>query len=297
MRVAPPPERAIGPRLVLNTAVAGLLGLVAGYGLLLLLGAARPRILDQNDVVRATRLPLLAQFPRRPRGAPRLSDESAGLLRTRLEAQHRGPGPLVVLVVSVAEAEEKDGVAVGLAESFARGGARTLLIDADLRAALATSWLEVNATRATPYDDGVLDNPKQVPPPIAVVVEGNRTFDFLPAYAGARHPVDRLARVFRERFPSWTDGYEVLVIDTAPLLPHADALTIATSAKGVVVLCASAGRSARADVEDAVARLEELGTPVLGTVLTNAGPPIRRRARGGGVQPASALTPPTSRRT
>jgi len=206
----------------------------------------------------------------------------------------------VVLVVSVAEPEEKDGVAVGLAESFARGGARTLLVDADLRSALATNWLEVNATRATPYDDAALENPKQVPPPIAVVVEGNRTFDFLPAYAGARLPVDRLARVFRERFPGWTEDYEVLVIDTAPLLPHADALTVAASAKGVVVLCAAAGRTARADVEDAVARLDELGAPVVGTVLTNAAVPARSRTRGsgrGGGTVAVPRTTPPSRRT
>ena len=279
MAAADPPERAVGPRPVLNTAVAIVLGLVAGYGLLLISWMTNPRVGGREDLARFAQRPVLAVFPRRVRGQERLSEEGTSWLRTRLAARRKGEGCQVLVIAGLRSAEDKDGVAVGLAESFARGGDATLLIDADLRAGRATAWLGIAAGRATPYDDAVAGDPARPYAPVSVVVDRDRSFDFLPAPTSVPHPVDRLVRLFDEERERWRAGYDVVIVDAAPLLPHADALAVAADSDGVV-LCARRGRTSRADVERALALLAEQGAPVLGTVLTHAGPESRATAVG-----------------
>jgi Mrp family chromosome partitioning ATPase len=268
LRVATPPEVPVGPRLVLNTAVALILGLVAGYGILLIGWTINPRIASREDLARFTQLPVLAEFPRRRRASRRLSAESTSLLRTRLARVRSEQSCLVVVVTSIAASSDNEGVAVSLAESFARSGEATLLVDADLRRARASAWLDASGTRVTPYDDPPSAGGGPSVQPVTVIVDGERTFDFLPARAGTQQPVDRLVRVFRDGMAAWRQEYGVIVVDAAPLLPHADALAVSSSATGVVV-CAAIGRANKRDLDAALESLADEGTQVLGIVLTN----------------------------
>ena len=274
LRAAEPPERAVGPRLVLNVAIALVLGLVLGYGLVLLRWTTSPLVADARDLEALTRLPVLATFPRRARGAPRLSEEAASLLQARIAALRPAEGCLVIVIATPRVTADQEGVAVGLAESCARSGVATLLVDADLRSARSTAWLEVNATRATPYDDVNLGDAKGRFEPVTVIVEGNRSFDFVPAFAPARHPVDRVGRVLGANLAAWEQSYDVIVLDAAPVLDRADALVTAMRASGVV-LCVGAARSRRGDVSDVLDVFAGHEVPVLGTVLTQ----VRQRNR------------------
>ena len=268
LRAADAPERSVGPRMVLNTSIAFVLALVVGYALVLLRWTTSPRIADAGDLEHASGFPVLATFPRRAQGAPRLSEEAASLLQTRVTAMQEPERCLVVVVATPRATRDQEGVAVGLAESCARSGIATLLVDADLRAARSTAWLEVNTTRTTPYDDAHLDDHKSRFEPVTVIVEGKRSFDFVPAFAPARYPVDRVSRVLRDHLSDWTQRYDVIVLDAAPVIDRADALVTAAHATGVV-LCVGAGTGTRTDVEAAIDVFTGQGTAVLGTVLTN----------------------------
>lgn len=289
LAAAAPPDRAVGPRLVLNTAVALVLGLVAGYGLLLIIWTTNPRVGHREDLARFAQRPVLAEFPSRGRGQQRLSEEATSWLRTRLAARRQGEGCQVLVVAGLRSAEDKDGVAVGLAESFARGGDATLLVDADLRARRATAWLGVADNRATPYDDAFVDDPDRSYEPVLVVVDRDRSFEFLPAPSSVPHPVDRLVRLFDEQQERWRTAYDVVIVDAGPLLPYADALAVAAHADGVV-LCAQRGRTTRADLEQALALLAEQGAPVLGTVLTHATPPSMASPTGASASVGGSAT-------
>lgn len=297
LRTATTPEVAVGPRLVLNVAIAGLLGLVAGYGLLLIAWSANPRIASREDLERIVPVPVLATFPKRRPGFPRLSADASSLMRTRLSGHRDGSGPLFVVLAGLRSPADQDGVAVGLAESFARIGERTLLVDADLRHARATAWLDVGSTRVTAYDDVVEQPGKHVAQPIAVIVEGNRSFDFLPAFPSARQPVDRLVQAFRNHAPQWTTDYDVIIVDAPPVNPHPDLVAVVELATGVV-LCARTEYTTLRDLQDAVVLLAEQGVPLLGTVLT-AAPRLRGesgRAPATGSTPSVARSKPTARR-
>jgi Mrp family chromosome partitioning ATPase len=275
LRAAEPPERAVGPRLVLNVAIALALGLALGYALVLLRWTVNPNVIDARDLEAAAQLPVLATFPSRARGAPRLSEEAASLLQARLTSLRPTDGYLVVAVATPRSTADQEGVAVGLAESCARSGIPTMLVDADLRSARSTAWLEVNATRTTPYDDASLSGTMTRFEPVNVIVEGNRSFDFVPAFAPARHPVDRVGHVLGTNLEAWTERYQVIVLDAAPVLDRADALVTARRAGGVV-LCVGANRTARADVIAAIDVFAAQGIPVLGTVLTQTREARRR---------------------
>lgn len=277
---ATPPEEAVGPRLVLNTAIALVLGLVAGYGLLLASWMTNPRVGHRNDLAAFAGVPVLAEFARRDPRQKGLSEEGINWLRTRLGTSRHMEGSRMLVVAGLRSVADEDGVAVGLAESFARGGDDTLMIDADLRNACATDVLGVGTTRGTPYDDVMAEDPTPGYAPISVVVSRERTFQFLPAAVALSHPVDRLIRLFDDRAATWRTEHDVVIVSAAPLLQHADGLAVAEHADGVV-LCARRGSTTRADVEQALAILGEQRVPVVGAVLTharataNAGPSVQ----------------------
>jgi len=301
LRTASPPERAIGPRMVFSTVVAVLLGLVGGYGLLFVRSALDTRLGDRDAVTDLTGLPVLAEFAPRRRGARRLSAEVASFLRTNLLLATRNTKPRIIVITSPVSESEKDGVAVALADSFARGGNRTLLVDADLRHPATTAWLDVVPSHAAPFEV-YLANPDRRYLPVSVAVAQKRTFDFVPSFTSARFPVELLNEGLPAQLDAWRDAYDVIILDATPVIPFADTLAIAPLATGVVV-SASGRRTSREQMREAIHSLDRDGVQVLGVVLTERNAP-RRRLREDedmavteeeAVDPYKTAVPPTRR--
>lgn len=276
LRTAVPPERAVGPRVVFSTLVAVLLGLVIGYGLLFVRIALDNRVGDADAIAAVTGLPVLAEFARRNRRDNLHSPESTSFLRTNVMLATRGDGPRVLLVTSAHDTGEKDRVAASLAASLARGGSRTLLVDADLRHFPTTRWLELGPDSAAPLEVQ-LTNPGQSYPPVNVVVGSRRGFDFVPSFTAAPYPVDALNQGLPALLEAWKSQYDVIVLDSTPVLPYADTLAIGPLATGVL-LCASARRSSREDLVEASRLLARSQVRQLGVVLTEVPPSRARRA-------------------
>jgi polysaccharide biosynthesis transport protein len=273
LRLAVPPERPVGPRVLFSTLVASLLGLVFGYGLQLVRGALDTRVGSRDQIIAATGRPVLAEFPRRPRRAFRLSSEAASFFRTNVTLATRDANPRVIVISCPSMLSEKLGVAVSLAESFARSGQRTLLVDADMRHPAATEWLDVVPSHAAPLEV-YLANPDRRYRPISVSVGSRRSFDFVPSFTSAPYPVDLLNEGVESQLDTWKSLYDVIVLDATPVLPYADTLAIAPYATGLV-LSVSAVRSPRDSVLEALDVLDGAGVRVLGLVLTE----VRRRDR------------------
>ena len=136
LATATKPNSAIGPRTLLKTAIAMAFGLALGYLLLFLRWSLDTHLRGADDIVALGAGPVMATFARRKRKVHRWAGEAANFLRANVLLW-----PLVARLLSIVVAitspdsgQEKSGVAVSLAESFARSGYATLLIDADLRA-------------------------------------------------------------------------------------------------------------------------------------------------------------------
>jgi Mrp family chromosome partitioning ATPase len=301
LRVASPPERAIGPRVLFSTVIAVLLGLVGGYGLLFVRGALDTRLGDRDAVADLTGLPVLAEFGPRRRGARRLSAETASFLRTNLLLATRNTKPRIVVITSPVTESEKDGVAVALADSFARGGNRTLLVDADLRHPATTAWLDVVPSHAAPFEV-YLANPDRRYLPVSVAVAQKRTFDFVPSFTSARFPVELLNEGLPAQLEAWRNEYDVIILDATPVIAFADTLAIAPLATGVVV-SASGRRTSREQLREAVRSLDRDGVQVLGVVITERHSRKRRMrddqdvmlVEDEAIDPYKTAVPPTRR--
>ena len=76
----------------------------------------------------------------------------------------------------------------------------------------------------------------------------------------------------RELLDVATESYGIVLVDTPPVLPYVDAVSLAQWADGIVIVVMSRATKVAA-VRDAVSRLEATGVPIVGTVL-NAVDPI-----------------------
>lgn len=269
-RAALVPDQPISSRAALNTTLAFLLGLALSYGFMLLRTSLDTRVRSSEDLVALTGLPVIAEFSRTARNPYQLSHESASYLRTNLLLSTAKVQPKIFLVTSAQTLKEKTGVAVSLAEGFARSRYRTLLVDADLRHPSSSQAFNLNPIEYTPLEV-YLENPHQRYLPISVRVDGKRSFDLIPSFSAARSPVDLLNQGLREHLEVWRGSYDVIIIDSTPLLPFADTLAIAPLCTGVIV-STSIKDSSQQQVRAAVELLRRVGVDILGLVVTNLAP-------------------------
>lgn len=275
LREVTAPERPVAPRVLFTTLVATLLGIVVGYAVQLLRWVLDTRIGGRVEVAAATGLPVLAEFPRVSRRTTELAAESASVFRTNLILATRKARPRVVVVTSPLTRSEKDGVAISLAESFARTGNRTLLVDADLRHPGLTERFDVIPEGAVPLEV-LLANPERRYQPVTVTMAARRSFDFVPSFSSERFPADLVNEGLAPQLEAWGQAYDTIVLDASPVMPFADVLALAPLSTGVV-LCANVARTTREHLTEALELLSGGGARVLGVVLT--GVRLQRRLK------------------
>ena len=196
--------------------------------------ALNTRVRDSEDLARVSGLPVLGEFAKQASGR-RLPGERAGYLRTNLLFATTAE-PRVILVTSPQSSEGKSSVALSTAESFARNGFRTLLVDADLRKPVLAGEYGVRPPQAGLQD--LLENLHEDYRPLEV----SPNLHLVPSFKPAPAPAELLSFGFRERLNEWRERYDVIIIDSAPVLPVADTLVIAPQCSGVL-LAASPGSS------------------------------------------------------
>jgi succinoglycan biosynthesis transport protein ExoP len=154
----------------------------------------------------------------------RLSIFSEGLrsLRTSLQIARNGEPPRVILVTSCVAGEGKTTLAVNLAALLAQGGARVLLVDADLRRPALHVYAKDAARAGLAM---ALSGPAVVPPGLMVDALPNLLLlagDEVPPF-----PADLLgSRRMQELVAQWKTEYDMIVLDAPPVLPVTDAVLL-----------------------------------------------------------------------
>lgn len=263
LQFAAVPSDAVSPRPLLSTALAFVLGGFLAYGFLFLREALNTRLRTSDDLAATSGLPVLAEFPKLPGGTRRLPRETASYLRTNLLFATAEAHPKVILVTSAQSGEGKSSVSLSLAESFARDGYKTLLIDADLRKPVIAR--EYGLNRISDSLRMYLENPHAPYSPTKVAISNKHALDIIPTFDAAPSPTELLGRSFRECLDLWRQEYDAIIIDSAPLLPVADTLVIAPLCTGTV-FASSIEQTDRRQVRAGVALLQRVGVRVLGVV-------------------------------
>ncbi len=257
----------IAPRPVFNTVLAFLLGLFGSYGILLLRNALDMRIRDVDDLTKVVDLPVLASFPKLPSDTRRLPYEATSYLRTNLLFATSDAHPKVIVVTSAREGEGKSSVALSLAESFVRNNYRTLLVDADMRKPVVAGEYRINSLHQTSLETW-LKNPYGSNQAASVPINGKYYLYVIPSFQPSAQAAELLSSGFRECLEIWRKEYDVIIIDSAPILQVADTLTIAPLATGTV-LVANQQKTDRRQVRAAVDILRRIGVRVPGVIATH----------------------------
>jgi capsular exopolysaccharide synthesis family protein len=186
------------------------------------------------------------------------------------------------VITSAESGEGKTSVATGLARAAARAGTRTLLIEADLRRPALGQALDLGPAPglvgALVGDIGVEDAICQIElselliGPTLDHPEGyieRRTLDVLPAGGSPPNPPALLESRAMEAALNWAkEHYELVVLDSAPLLAVSDSIPLVERVDGVIVV-SRLGLSKRASASRLRRQLEGLNAPTIGVVVND----------------------------
>ncbi len=177
----------------------------------------------------------------------------------------------VVLFTSAMPAEGKTTNAMCFALASAKSGKRTVLIEADLRMPKVGWQLDL------PFEHSLTEVLNgEVSLGAAMLREPETGLAVLAMRRAAPDPGSLLgSNAFHELFSTLKEHFDVIVLDTAPILPVGDTLQLAPLADHVVFVV-RARKTARGDVAMALKELRAVQSNILGGVITFADTSNRR---------------------
>ena len=304
---AVPPRQAASPKQLPTLIFAGVLGLLLGLGLSFLRQYFDESVRDEHDAAAVTRRPVLGRIPHGGRSiqsspvtlsepGSRVSEAYRGLavtIRYRLSqlpprTGEHGRGR-VVLVTSASAGEGKTQTAVNTAVAAASAGLDVVLVDADLRNGGVGTLLEL------PPGPGVSDtladsSDLRVRMKSALVDTELERLRVLPSGAATFQSAELLAA------PAWTNlldelcaTFDLVVIDTPPVLPVVDTLEMVRDAD-LTLLVVRRHVSRRRQLAAAIDRIEQVGGTVDGVVVCDVARSTSGRLEGRISAPQSGPT-------
>jgi polysaccharide biosynthesis transport protein len=273
------PDKPISPRIALNLALGGFLGLMAGLAVMMLLEAIDQSVKTTDEAKRLLDFPLLGTIPRFSRKLGEgvaivpvrdnpYSPVSAAfeMLQTTLGFTLTDKALKVVLVTSALPTEGKSFVAANLAVSNAQMGRRVLLIDADMRRPSQHGIWQLSNFKGL---SDVLVGQAEYRTSVA---EGLINLDILTA---GTIPPNPMALLSSQRIASVIQAaradYDFIIIDTPPIALAADGLTLGKLADGVLLVVRPGVVSSGA-ITTAKSLLKQSGQQVLGMVVNGVIP-------------------------
>ena len=169
-----------------------------------------------------------------------------------------------LMITSATPAEGKTTTAVHLAIAHAQQKHKTLLIDCDLRRPGVHTKLGINPETGLA---AVLQNGMQWREKLVKLVE-LADLDVLPAGLSSRRAADLIGRGLPQILEEAAPEYDLVVVDSPPILGFPEPLQMAAAVDGVVMV-AKAGETNRKAVGSALSTLQRVRANVLGVVLNS----------------------------
>jgi len=285
LRQAKTPNAPAQPNIVRAGILGGIVGLILG----LLVAFIRERF---DDVVRdgevaesVLGVPVLGHVPRFGGGAVQgrvaslIEPQSAvaeaiRVLNTNIRfllAAHSGarPGAMAggvpggtVMIASGSSGEGKTSIATNLAVTAARGGARVIIVEADLRNPEVGALFGVDAPRG--FADLLIDGGSVTDYLLDVGVDN---LLLLPAGSIPPNPPELLSSPqAAEVWQQLREIADLVVIDTPPILRVADAMEVAVTADALIMV-ARYGVTRTHQLQASAKRLQRVGARTSGVVI------------------------------
>jgi capsular exopolysaccharide synthesis family protein len=262
----------------------GLLGLIAGLPLGCALAFLRERFDDRlrgrSDLETYAGAAVLAVVPRVPHWKdpsespvvtlvePKsAAAEAYKTLRTSVLFAAAQRGMHTLMITSANAQEGKTGTTANLGVALAQSGKRVIIVSADLRKPrLHRFFRSQNGTGLT----NVLAGESNALEVLNWV--GVENLRLLPSGPVPGNPAELLgSEAMQALLRELQEASDFVLIDAAPVLPVADAMTL-TPLTDAVLFVADARRTTRGAIEQARHQLDQVNARVIGTVLNNFDP-------------------------
>jgi capsular exopolysaccharide synthesis family protein len=194
-----------------------------------------------------------------PLAAP---SEAVRRLRTNLQFIDLATRPKSIVISSSVPGEGKSTIAINLAVSLADTGARVILVDADLRQPSIAEYADIEgAVGLTTVLIGRAAVEDVIQP------FGATKLDLLPAGQIPPNPSELLGSVaMADLLERLSASYDMVLLDSPPLLPVTDAVVLSRLAGGALVVV-GADRIHRPQLQQSLESLETAGAHLFGIVM------------------------------
>lgn len=175
--------------------------------------------------------------------------------------------PRVIMITSAMKGEGKTTVLYNLAATLAQASHRTIMIDGDLRERGLTRTFGHDPTPGGVGLSDFLTGQAQLdqvvrPSPVPGL-------DILPAGSRAPNPAELLSSAaMRDLISQLSDSYDFVLVDSPPILPVADGLTLSRIVDSVVLVVRSK-KTERDLAQESRRRLLRVNARILGVVLND----------------------------
>ena len=287
------PEQASSPNIPRNLGVGLIVGLLLGLGVAVLRHVLDTRVRNEDDVRAVTASPILGVVAYdqdvsshpvilrdQPQAAP---SEAVRRLRTNLQFIDIANRQRSIVISSSIPGEGKSTIAINLAVSLADAGARVILVDADLRRPSIAEYLGIEGGVGLTT---VLIGRAEVEDVVQPL--GKTSLDLLPAGQIPPNPSELLGSVaMADLLERLSESYDMVLLDSPPLLPVTDAVVLSNLAGGALVVV-GVDRIHRPELQQSVESLETAGAHLFGIVMNKI---ARREAAAYGYGSGYAYAP------
>jgi capsular exopolysaccharide synthesis family protein len=262
----------------IKLALAPIIGLMAGMGILLFLVSQDDRLTSVEELKRRFREKTLGQIPEFSSGRrngslellnphderPALAEAYRNIHSSLLFSARRGSRPKTILVAGTMPEEGKSTVAANLARTMAFTGARVLLIDGDLRTGRLQEMLELSSSAASESPQPGPDAERQAMP-TSVPNLSFISWKHASGCNGEPFLNSRTESVLKEL----SAKFDYILIDSPPVFAAADAASLAPKVDGVIFVIRDFFTPTRL-AREALDQLHQRQADVLGIVYNRA---------------------------
>lgn len=279
------PQAPTSPNIPANLGLGLTLGLLLGIAQAILRELLDTRLRSPEDISKVTQAGVLGSFsfenalhtrPLLTQGDPYSPRaEAFRQLRTHLHFTNLNGGAQSVVVSSSIPGEGKSSTSVNLAIMLAESGVRVLLVDADLRRPQVATILGLEGSVGL---STVLSHQMELDAAIQPWGPGG-SLHVLTSGRSAPNPSELLGSPRMEKLlKSMEASYEVIIIDSPPLLPVTDPAVLGSIASGIMLVVSADGRTHKDELQQAIANIDAVNARLLGIVVNRL--PLVRGGRG-----------------